>query len=134
MMLRLVLSLSLACGFASAAERTAYQNLLEGLFNEPGLSHPDATEQALTNAIRSAIHPKGSGKNSPDFQFNFAQNLLAMQRHRTLLPGPAVSSVCSIPLVQMQIPKNTEFPIGKVRPGIREADSMNAQMPAPPCK
>jgi hypothetical protein len=130
MMLRLALSLCLACGLASAAEQTADQQSPDEFLNQPGMSLPETTLQALTNAI----HPKGSEKNKPDFNFNFAQNLLAMQRDRTLLLGPAMSSVCSIPLVEMQIPKNTEFLIGRVTPTIHEADSMKAQMPAPPCE
>jgi hypothetical protein len=129
MMLRLALSLSLACGIATATDP-----LSSRIFPaKPGMSVPESTQQALTKAIHSAIFPKNFPKLEPHAKNPFAPNtfppnMLAMQM------APRTPAVCSIPLVEVPIPKNSRAVIGRVPPQ-EEFDAMpKAEIPAPPCR
>jgi hypothetical protein len=128
-MLRLALSLSLACGIATATDPLSSQ-----IFPvNPGMSVPESTQQALTKGIRSAILPKDVQKVEPPAKNLFAPdtfppNMLAMQM------APRTPAVCSLPLVEVPIPKNPRAVIGRVPPQ-EEFDAMpKAEMPAPPCR
>jgi hypothetical protein len=129
MMLRLALFLSVACGIATATDPLSSQ-----IFPvEPGMSVPESTQQALTKAIQSAILPKNFPKLDPHaknlFGRNaFSPNMLAMQM------APRTPALCSIPLVEVPIPKSSRAVIGRVPPQ-EEFDAMpRAEMPAPPCR
>lgn len=128
MLLRVILSASLAYGFAAASEVP-----LNLLGNSPN-SLQACTQTALQNAINAGRQKKLAKENLAKKGVDYAHVLGAEPARKIIIRAQAKMPACSIPLTQGRLSAGTRFELNKIYPPSRSFDSTMNHSGLPVCR